>query len=64
MRKGEITMKKVLALILAVAMIASVAVLAGCGNSNSGTDTPKTDETAAAEADKTYLICRTYWRTD
>ena len=49
-------MKKVLALILAVAMIASVAVLAGCGNSNSGTDTPKTDETAAAEADKTYII--------
>ena len=37
-------------------MIASVAVLAGCGNSNSGTDTPKTDETAAAEADKTYII--------
>ena len=49
-------MKKVLALILAVAMIASVAVLAGCGNSNSGTETATKDETPAADAGKVYII--------
>lgn len=43
-------MKKVLALMMVVAMIASVAVLSGCGN--------KTADTAAttAAADKTYII--------
>ena len=41
-------MKKVLALMMVVAMIASVAVLSGCGN--------KTADTAATAADKTYII--------
>ena len=44
-------MKKLLALIMAVVMIASVAALAGCGET-------KTDETTApaADAEKTYII--------
>lgn len=45
-------MKKVLALILAVAMIASVAMLTACGNNaNKGNATD-----AKADADKTYII--------
>lgn len=46
-------MKKVLALILAVAMIASVAMLTACGgnNANKGNATD-----AKADADKTYII--------
>lgn len=47
-------MKKLFALILAVVMIASVAVLAGCNKADDG----KTDATAApaADAEKTYII--------
>ena len=41
-------MKKVLALLLAVAMIASVAVLTGCGGS--------TGSTGSEGGDKTYVI--------
>ena len=37
-------MKKIIAIVLAVAMIASVAVLAGCGNSNSSTDANKASD--------------------
>ncbi len=44
-------MKKVLALMMVVAMIASVAVLSGCGNKTA--DTKATD---AKAADKTYII--------
>lgn len=40
-------MKKVIALVLAIAMIASVAVLAGCGSSSTSNET-KTDATEAA----------------
>ena len=52
-------MKKVFALLLAVAMIASVAVLAGCGNKNATTETKPAD-TASADTktndSKTYVI--------
>ena len=52
-------MKKVIALLLAVAMIASVAVLAGCGNKNATTETKPAD-TASADTkttdSKTYVI--------
>ena len=40
-------MKKIIALVLAVAMIASVAMLAGCGNSNK--DAAKATEAKAAK---------------
>lgn len=52
-------MKKFLALILAVAMIASVAALAGCSNSGqtaANTDKAATSDAAAPASDKTYII--------
>lgn len=51
-------MKKLLALILAIAMIASVAVLAGCSNSGSTAETKGDDAAATAASDdgKTYII--------
>lgn len=51
-------MKKVLALILAIAMIASVAALAGCGETATDeTKAPAGDATENADtADKTYII--------
>lgn len=54
-------MKKLLALILAVAMIASVAVLAGCSNSGDTAATEAVKDAATADeavslSDKTYVI--------
>ena len=51
-------MKKVLALLMAVLMIASVAVLSGCGSNSNASADKKTDATTAANetADKTYVI--------
>ena len=53
-------MKKLLSLILAVLMIASVAVLAGCNKTEDTAETKAADDAAvtddAADADKTYII--------
>ena len=49
-------MKKLFALILTVAMIASVAVLAGCNNQTSTDATEAETAAAAADAEKTYII--------
>ena len=55
-------MKKFLAIVLAIAMIASVAVLAGCGETKSGDDEPKggaTADSAAADTSKGKLTMAT-----
>ena len=55
-------MKKVLALMLAIAMVATVAALAGCSSTTTeptaeATDAPATaNDAPAADADKTYVI--------
>ncbi len=49
-------MKKFLALILAIAMIASVAALAGCSNSGSGNETNADTDNGTADDAKTYII--------
>ena len=49
-------MKKVLALILAVALVASVAVLAGCSKSTTPTEGSSEAAATADESGKTYII--------
>ena len=44
-------MKKILAIVMAVVMIASVAMLAGCGNANTGDNTAKAKLTMATNAE-------------
>ena len=51
-------MKKIIAFVLAIAMIASVAMLAGCGEaqSNSGNDVPNNDATEAGSGKATLTM--------
>ncbi len=58
-------MKKIIAIVLAVAMIASVAVLAGCGNSNSSTDANKaSDKAKLTMATNAYFPPYEYYEGD